>query len=136
MSTALWFIVPGVIVAFLIASLLRRFSSDRIAALNERRRFSSSVVSRAEFIDGQRHLDVALALTDSAFIYENADMQAFLERKWIHEVEYENELSTGQPVPSGKVLRLRCFSRTFEFVIPTEFVSQWQTALPAHQMSH
>ena len=132
MSTAMWFVIPGVIVAFLLIHLFRRFAADRIKAISERRRFSSQLVSRGELVDGRRHLDVALALTDSAFIYENTDMQAFLERRWIQEVEYENELSTGQPVGNGKVLRLRCFSKTFEFVIPRDVVGQWQSALPAH----
>jgi hypothetical protein len=133
MTTALWFVIPGVVVAFLLFNLFKRLASDRIEAFTASRRDSSRLVSRGELVDGSRHLEVALALTDSAFIYENSDMQASLERKWIQEVEYENELSTGQSVGDGKVLRLRCFSKTFEFVLPRDVVGQWQTVLPAHR---
>jgi hypothetical protein len=122
-----------VIVAFLLFNLIKRLATDRIEVFNESRRGTSRLVSRGELVDGNRHLDVALALTDSAFIYENSDMQATLERIWIQEVEYENELSTGQPVGEGKVLRLRCSSKTFEFVLPREAVPQWELALPAHR---
>ena len=131
MPMTLWVAGTAIIVAVLLIALFRRFSADRLAGFNERRRGSSHIVGRGELVDGNRHMHVALALTDSAFIYENPDIEAFLERKWIQEVEYENELSTGQAVGDGKVLRLRCFSRTFEFVIPRDAVGQWQTALPA-----
>jgi hypothetical protein len=33
-------------------------------------------------------------------------------------------------VAGGKVLRLRCHSQTFEFVIPNEFVARWHMMLP------
>ena len=133
MTTALWFVIPAVVVAFLLFNLFKRLASDRLEAFSASRRGSSQLVSRGELVDGSRHLNVALALTDSAFIYENSDMQASLERKWIQEVEYENELSTGQSVGDGKVLRLRCFSKTFEFVLPPEVAGLWQTALSAHR---
>lgn len=63
---------------------------------------------------------------------ENSDMEAFLELKWIHEVRYENELTTGQGIENGKVLRLRCFSQAFEFVLDNDAVKEWKAALPAH----
>lgn len=134
MSTAIWFVIPGVVVAFLLMNLLKRLASDRIEAFSASRRSTSRLVTRGELFDGSRHLQVSLALTDSAFIYENSDMQATLERRWIQEVEYENELSTGQPVGKGKVLRLRCFSKTFEFVLPRDVVRQWESVLPPHRM--
>jgi hypothetical protein len=118
-----------------LAALFKRFAADRIEAFSARRRGSSRLVSRGELVDGSRHLTVALALTESAFIYENSDMEASLDRKWIEEVEYENELSTGQPVRHGKVLRLRCYSKTFEFVLPRDVVRQWQSILPPHRLA-
>jgi len=117
-------------VIFLTINLYSRFATDRIAGFNERRRATSKMVSRGEFIDGNRHLDVALAVTQSAFYYENADMQASLDLQWVQEIEYDNELTTGTVVAGGKVLRLRCHSQTFEFVIPNEFVARWHMMLP------
>jgi hypothetical protein len=128
-----WIVILVPLLAVLVWILAKRLASDRLQLFSERRRGSSRLVSRGEFVDGSRHLPVALALTDVEFYYENSDMQAFLERQWIHEVEYENELSTGQSVGDGTVLRLRCFSQTLEFVLPRDVVRQWQTFLPPHR---
>lgn len=111
-------------------NLYRRFGSDRIAELNERRRTSSRMVSRGEFVDGNRHLEVALAVTQSTFFYENADMQASLDLQWVREIEYDTELATGTPITSGRVLRMRSQSRTFEFVLPHDLVARWYMMLP------
>ena len=123
-------IAAVVAVAFLGWSLYRRFGSDRIAELNERRRPTSRIVSRGEFVDGNRHLAVALALTPSTFFYENSDMQASLDLQWVREIEYDTELATGLAVEGGRVLRLRCDSQTFEFVIPNDVVARWHMMLP------
>ena len=135
MSSLILLFAAGVVVLFLVASLLKRFAFDRIQTFIDRRRGTSNLVSRGDFVEGSRHIAVALALTESAFYYENTDMQASLDRKWIQEVEYDNELATGQSLHGGTVLRLRCFSQTFEFVLPVEVVRQWQLALPQHRMS-
>ena len=127
---ALLWLGGGVAVAFLGWSLYRRFGIDRIVELNERRRASSRMVGRGEFVDGSRHLDVALAVTQSTFFYENADMQASLDLQWVREIEYDTELATGGAVPGGKVLRLRSDSQTFEFVLPNETVPRWHLMLP------
>ncbi len=124
-----------IVIAFLGWVLWKRLASDRLQVFNDRRRGSSKLVSRGEFVDGSRHLPVALALTDGAFIYENADMEASLERQWIHEIEYDDELATGGAVGDATVLRLRCFSQTFEFVLPSATVPQWKSFLPPHRMS-
>ncbi|HYS56113.1 MAG TPA: hypothetical protein VER58_20330 [Thermoanaerobaculia bacterium] len=123
------------VIAILAWMLWKRTSSDSLQLFTDRRRDTSRLVSRGEFVDGSRHMPVALALTDAAFFYENSDMQASLERQWIHEVEYDDELSTGQSVGDGTVLRLRCFSQKFEFVLPADTVRQWEDFLPPHRMS-
>ena|ERR1700682_1443861 len=117
-------------VGFLGWNLYRRLGSDRIAALNERRRPTSRLVSRGEFVDGNRHLEVALALTQSTFFYENADMQGSLDLQWVREIEYDTELATGTVPPTGKVLRLRSNSQTFEFVLPNDVLARWHMMLP------
>lgn len=123
-------LVVVAVVAFLGWNLYRRFGADRIQALNDKRRAASRIVSRGEFVDGNRHLDVALAVTQSTFFYENADMQASLDLDWIREIEYDTELSTGTTPPTGKVLRLRSNSQTFEFVLPNDVVARWHMMLP------
>lgn len=126
-----WLILVAVIVVgFLGWNLYRRFGSDRIQALNDKRRAASRIVSRGEFVDGNRHLDVALAVTQSTFFYENADMQASLDLDWIRDIEYDTELSTGTTPATGKVLRLRSRSQTFEFILPNDVVARWHMMLP------
>jgi hypothetical protein len=118
------------VVAFLCWNLYRRFAVDRLEKFIDGRRATSRMVSAAEFADGSRHLQVALALTNSDLFYENADMQGSLDLRFVREVEYDVGLATGQPVTSGKVLRIRSFSQVFEFVIADDLIPRWQTALP------
>lgn len=66
-----WLTVAAVAaLAFLVWNLLRRLGADRIAVINDRRRATSRLVSRGELVDGNRHLDVALAVTQSTLFYE------------------------------------------------------------------
>lgn len=129
MVASLSIVAAGALI-FLCWNLYRRFGADRIAALCEKRRLTSRIVSRGEFVDGSRHIEVALALTGSTFFYENAEMQASLELQWVSEIEYDTQLSTGAAAEGGKVLRLRCYSQTFEFVLPNDSVSRWHMMLP------
>ncbi|HSP14984.1 MAG TPA: hypothetical protein VLV78_09550 [Thermoanaerobaculia bacterium] len=118
------------VAAFLSWSLYRRFGSDRIEALVERRRKTSRFVSRGSFVDGSRQLDVALALDQSTFFYENRDMAASIDLQWVREIEYDTKLATGAAAAGGKILRLRSQSQTFEFVLPDDVVARWHTMLP------
>lgn len=113
----------------------KRATSHALALYSDRRRSTSKLVGRAEFVDGNRRMQVALALTDAALFYENGDMQASLERQWIHEVEYDDELTTGQSIGGATVLRLRSFSQKFEFLLASAAVREWMDALPPHRMS-
>jgi hypothetical protein len=129
-----WASIAGIlVVAFLGWNLSRRFGSDHIAQLNEGRRATSRMVSRGELVDGNRHLAVAMAVTESTFFYENSDMQASLDLEWIREIEYDTSLATGAPVHGGRVLRLRTDSQVFEFVLPADDVSKWYLMLPPRQ---
>jgi hypothetical protein len=132
--TIVAYVAIAVVVVLLVRNLFKRMASDSIGAFTDRRRPTSLLVSRGELVDGNRHLNVALSLTESMLIYENPDFEGSLDRTTIHEVEYENELATGQPVYDGKVMRLRCFSKTFEFVIPAAEMRQWETVMPAHRI--
>ena len=128
---SVWITVVAVVVACVLGwNLFRRFGSDRIQEFNDRRRSSSRLVGRGEFIDGNRHVPVALALTRSTLFYENREMRASLDLLWIREIEYAAELATGGHMPHGKVLRLRSQSQTFEFVLPNDVVPRWHMMLP------
>ena len=117
-------------VALLAWNLYRRFGSDRIEALVEARRQTSRFASRGLFVDGNRHLNVALALDRSTFFYENRGLQASIDLRWIHEIEYDTRLATGAAAADGKILRLRSQSQMFEFVLPDDEVARWHTMLP------
>jgi hypothetical protein len=120
MPVAIWWLLAIAVLALLGFSVFNRFSDDRHEAFTARLRNSSQLVSRGEFINGSRHLDAALALTESSFIYESVDGQSTFDRKWIQEVEYAN----------GK-MRLRCFSNTLEFLLSPAVMLQWEAILPA-----
>jgi len=126
-----WLLLLAVVVVGILGwNLYRRLGAGRIAAFNEKRRATSRMVGRGELVDGNRHLEVALALTNTSFLYENADMQASIDLQWVREIEYDTELATGTTPPTGKVLRLRSQSQTFEFVLPNELVARWHMMLP------
>lgn len=126
-------VVVVLVAAYLTWNLNRRLRSDRITAFNDRRRAASQFVGRGEFVDGNRHLAVALALTPSTFFYENPDMEASIDLEWVREIEYDNELATGGAVAAGEVLRLRSDSQTFEFVVPNDAAARWHSLLPARR---
>lgn len=129
-----WILIgAAVAVPYLCWNLYRRFGSDRIAELSAKRRPTSRMVSGGEFFDGNRRLEVALALTADTFYYENADMEGSLDLRWIQEIEYDTRLATGAATDGGKVLRLRCHSQTFEFLLPDDTVVRWHMMLPARR---
>src|SRR5437868_5176357 len=107
MNPAVWFLIIGAVGFIIYLGIVKQFAVDRFDTLAANLQGSSRVVSRCQFIDGDRRRDVLLALTDSTFIYQSSDGQSSFERQWIREVEYENELATGKSVGSDTVLRLR-----------------------------
>jgi hypothetical protein len=125
-------ITAVIVIAFLMWVLSKQFSKNRLLRFMGGRRPSSRLVSTGTLVDGSRHIPVALALNESTFYYENSDLQGNLDLHWIQTVEYDDELSTGQSVANGTALRLRCYSQTFEFVLPESVVTRWQLFLPAH----
>lgn len=122
-------IALGVVVA-LVWGISRRVGASRIEALTNKRRATSRAVTSGEFVDGNRHMKVALALTSTDLFYENADMQAYLDLRMAQEIEYDTCLATGAEVEGGKVLRIRTYSQVFEFVLPNKVVPSWHLLLP------
>ena len=127
-------VIGVVVLAVLIWFFLRTRSQDLLAEMIEKRRSSSRVVSRADYIEGMQKLPVAISLTDANIYYENADLQASFELPRIDEIEYDDELATGRSIPTGShALRLRSHGATFEFVMPDAEIAKWQTAMPGRR---
>lgn len=122
-------------VAVLTWFFLRTRSADLLEAIMMKRRSSSRIATRAEFVEGINHIPVALSLTDKSLFYENPDLEAQLELDRIEEVEYDNELAIGKGVDHGKVLRLRSHGHAFEFILAGNEADKWQNLLPPHRMS-
>lgn len=111
--------------------LYRRAGASSIDALLAMRRPTSRMVSRGELVDGTRYVKVVLALTSTDLFYQNAHLLSSLDLRWVQDVEYGDSLADGlRPPAGGKVLRLLCFGRTFQFVVPEEAVPRWRVALP------
>jgi hypothetical protein len=123
-------VVALAVIAALGWNLYLRVGASRIDAIANKRRATSRTVSSGEFVDGNRHVKVALALTGTDLFYENADMKAYLDLHWVQEVEYDTCLATGQEAEGGKVLRIRCYSQVFEFILPGKVVPTWYLMLP------
>src|SRR5256885_1966817 len=100
------------VIATLGWNLYRRVGASRIEAIANKRRATSRTVTSGDFVDGTGNGKVALALTSTDLFYENADMKASLDLRWVQEVDYNSCLATGHEVEDGKVLRRgRCRSR-------------------------
>ncbi|MFA6955137.1 MAG: hypothetical protein WC538_04610 [Thermoanaerobaculia bacterium] len=121
------------LIAILVWLLAKVHAAGLLSDLVNGRRASSRIVGRGELIDGSRHIPVALALSDSTFFYENDDMKASLGLQYIREVGYESESSSGSSVEGGKILRFRCLSQMFEFLIRDDEVARWEAVLPARR---
>jgi hypothetical protein len=133
-SVGLITVVGLVVLAALIVLFVRTRSSDLLEEIMNKRRNTSKLVSRADYIEGLERMPVALALTDDTFYYENPDFQALFELRTIDEIEYDDELATGRQVEHGcRALRLRSHGTTFEFVLAPVACAKWMAALPPHR---
>lgn len=124
--------VVGVIVlAVLVVVFLKMRQRDLLGAIMEKRRPTSKLVSRADYVEGAQTIPVALALTGDTIYYENPDMEASFELNRIDEIEYSDELMTGKNHDERcRVLRLRSHGTTFEFLLGKNDCQKWETALP------
>ena len=127
-------IVAVVALGFLAWKLFQGAGAGRIGALTDKRRATSRIVSRAEFADGNRRMEVALALTQTTLFYENRGMQGALDLQWVREVEYDDALATGAEVSGREVLRLRTDSQAFEFILPKDEAARWHLMLPPRRI--
>ena len=125
-------VIGAVIAAALAWNLTKRLASDRIQRLMDRRRSSSRLVSRGEYLDGGRHVPVSLALSGSAFYYESAGSKESLNLEWVEEVTYGHDPVSGHFIGEARLLRLLCFDQPYEFLISVDVIRFWQAMLPAH----
>jgi len=128
--------VAGVVVAVVLTVVfLKVRQKDLLGALMDKRRPTSRVVSRADFVEGAEKIPVALSLGADTLYYENPDLEASFELSRIDEVEYDDELTTGRSVDGNyRVLRLRSHGTSFEFVLDKAEQAKWAAALPARQL--
>ncbi|HET7710701.1 MAG TPA: hypothetical protein VFL80_02115 [Thermoanaerobaculia bacterium] len=128
-------VVGVVVLAVLIWFFLRTRMQDHLTAMYEKRRSSSTLVSRADYAEGMERIPVVIALANNTFYYENGDLEASFELNRIDEVEYDDELATGRQIEKGcRVLRLRTHGTTFDFVMSEADSAKWQAAVPARRM--
>lgn len=122
--------VVGVVVLIaLLVLFLRVRAQDQLEDLIAKRKGTSRLVCRAQFVEGIERIPVALSLTPDAVNYENADLQASLALEVVDEIEYDDETATGHTVV-GKALRLRSHGHTFEFILDNATARQWSEQLP------
>lgn len=124
--------VAGVVVlAVLVVVFLKMRQKDIIGALLEKRRGSSRLVTRADYVEGAELIPVAMALTSDALYYENTDLEASFELNRLDEIEYADDLVTGKSHGDDtRVLRLRSHNATFEFLLEKAEARKWEAALP------
>ena len=125
-------VIGLVVLAGLIWLFLKTRSKDLIEEMMVKRRASSRLVSRAEFLEGMEKISVALSLAADRICYENPDIDAYLELRHIEEIEYDDETATGHPI-EGRVLRLRSHGHTFEFLLEIPTARQWESMLPSRR---
>lgn len=127
-------VVGIVALAALTWLFLRLRAQDQLADQMAKRKATSKIVSRANYMEGIERIPVALSLADDAIFYENADLSASLELAQLEEVEYDDETATGHSV-AGKALRLRSHGHCFEFVLEEKVAREWEKLLPPHGYS-
>lgn len=125
-------IIGLAVLAVLVVIYLKLRQGDVLGALMDKRRGSSKLVTRADYVEGREQIPVALSLSADTLYYENADMEASFDLDRIDEIEYADDLATGRDVHGCRVLRLRSHGATFEFLLDKVTIAKWEAALPAH----
>jgi hypothetical protein len=124
-------VVGLAVLAVLVVLYLQLRRKDVLGALMDKRRGSSRLVTRADYVEGREQIPVALSISADTLYYESPDMEASFELNRLDEIEYSDDLATGRDVHGCRVLRLRSHGATFEFLIDKADVDKWTAALPA-----
>ena len=127
-------VVGLVVLVALTWFFFRTRQQDMIEEILTKKKGSSKVASRADYVEGIERIPVALSLAGDSIYYQNPDMDASFDLNAIDEVEYDDELSTGQNVEAGcRALRLRAHGRAVEFILSVPDCQQFMAALPPHR---
>jgi hypothetical protein len=128
-------IVGVIVLAGLVVLFLKVRQRDLLGAIMTRRRPTSQLVSRADYVEGAEAIPVVVSLGGGTFYYENMDLDASFDLNRIDEVEYSDELMTGKNHGEDcRVLRLRSHGTAFEFLIEKNESRKWEAALPARTL--
>ena len=132
---AMWTVVGVAVLAVLVVVFLKVRQKDLLGALVEKRRSSSKLVTRADYVEGAELIPVAVALTNDSLYYENPDLEASFELNRIDEIEYSDELMTGKNHrDDARVLRLRSHGQTFEFLMDKADAQKWEATLTPRRL--
>jgi hypothetical protein len=126
-------VIPVALVTLIALTWWYRRSRDNQRFALQAARPGATVCSRAELIDGGRHIPVALTLDPKQVVYQSNSFDASIDIGMIDEVEYGTDLVTGA-IAHGAVLRLRSHGRAIEFVLDKAAAELWSRSLPAHRM--
>ena len=133
---SVWWPAGVVVLAVLIFAFVKMRQKDALDAIMQKRKASSTLVTRAEYVEGVEKIPVALSISADSLYYENSDLEAMFELSRLDEIEYADELSTGKNLSAGAhVLRLRSHGTTFEFVLGQGDDAKWRAALPGRRLS-
>jgi hypothetical protein len=114
----------------LVVIYMKLRNRDHLGALMDKRRASSRLVTRADYVEGREQIPVALSLTADTLYYESPDMEASFELSRLDEIEYADDLATGRDVHNCRVMRLRSHGAAFEFLLDKADAAKWMAALP------
>jgi len=123
-------LVGLVVLVALVVMYLKLRRQDLLVAISDKRRASSKLVTRADYVEGAEQMPVVLSLSTDSLYYENPDLDASFDLDRLDEVEYADELATGRDVHGHRVLRLRSHGATFEFLLEKADAGKWEAALP------
>ncbi|HUP62834.1 MAG TPA: hypothetical protein VNA69_20740 [Thermoanaerobaculia bacterium] len=128
--------IAGLIVlVVMVVVFLRLRRKDLVTEFMQKRKATSKLVSRADYVEGMERIPVAISLSDDTFYYENPDLEASFELGRIDEVEYGDELATGRTLDEPwRVMRLRCHGAAFEFVMDKNDCAKWMEVIPPRGM--
>ncbi|MDP9191810.1 MAG: hypothetical protein M3P06_08935 [Acidobacteriota bacterium] len=124
-------LVGVAVLVVLVVIYMKLRNQDHLGALMDKRRASSKLVSRAEYVEGREQIPVALSLSADTLYYESPDLEASFELSRLDEIEYSDDLATGRDVHNCRVLRLRSHGAAFEFLLEKADAAKWAAALPA-----
>jgi hypothetical protein len=123
-------LVGFIVLVVLVAMFLKLRRQDLLVAIMDKRKASSKLITRADYVEGAEQMPVVLSLSTETLYYENPDLDASFDLDRLDEIEYSDDLATGRDVHGHRVLRLRSHGAAFEFLLEKADAGKWEAALP------